>query len=268
MKILFLLIAALSFFGLITYNGKKTETTIGAVETFAANDSAVVPPKAKSPVLVELFTSEGCSSCPPADKSLIYLNEKQPFAQADVITLSMHVDYWNRLGWTDKFSAAQFSERQGFYSDSFNLDGVYTPQMVVDGRFQFVGGSLDETRKAVGEALKTLKADVELTVSENKLKVKISNLPGHSASNVFLAIAEDNLSTAVKNGENGGKTLNHASVVRELKTIGSIAANDKSFEIETAFELDASWKKPNLKLVVFAQVEKGSQIIGVNQIKL
>ena len=273
MKVIFILIAALSFFGLISYNVKKADIKSDpvAAESVKTDESTLpepLPSDKKSPVLVELFTSEGCSSCPPADKALININEKQPFSDAEVITLSMHVDYWNRLGWTDKFSSAQFSERQSSYSDTFNLDGVYTPQMVVDGTTQFVGGNLNEAKKAVTEAVKSPKADVELTVSGDKLQVKISNLPEHSAANVLVAIAEDNLSTNVQNGENGGRTLNHTSVVRELKIIGTIAANDKSFEKETAFQIQSSWKKQNLKLVVFAQTEKNNRVIGVNQIKL
>lgn len=181
----------------------------------------------------------------------------------------MHVDYWNRLGWSDPFSSAKFSERQGFYSNTFNLGGVYTPQMIVDGAWQFVGGNSDETRKAINQAVKAPKANIELSVApENKLKVKISAIPEHAFSNVFVAIAEDNLSTSVKNGENGGRTLLHDSVVRELRTIGKIAEKDDQFEIETTLQIQPAWKKDNLKAVVFVQTEKGSRIIGVNQIKL
>jgi hypothetical protein len=274
MKIVLLLVAALSFFGLISYNVKQpnleTESLkadeIGRTESVPTPES--LPAKGKSPILIELFTSEGCSSCPPADKNLIYLDKKQPFEGAEVITLAMHVDYWNRLGWTDPFSAAKYSERQSLYSDTFKLDGVYTPQMVVDGDSQFVGSSLNEAQKAVSEAVKVQKAVVALSVSDNKLQVKISDLPKHSAAKVFVAVAEDNLSTAVKNGENGGRTLPHTSVVRELKIVGAVKAEDKNFETETAFQLQPSWKKQNLKLVVFVQIEQTNQIIGVSQIRL
>jgi len=268
MKLILILAAAISFFGLITYNVKKSDVKIEPAMSNETISPTPEPAKEKSPVLVELFTSEGCSSCPPADKNLIYLNDKQPFADAEVITLAMHVDYWNRLGWKDVFSAPQFSERQSFYSDTFKLGEVYTPQIVVDGTSQFVGSNLDEARKAVGEAVKSPKGNVALSVSDNKLQVKISGLPKHSPANVFVAVAEDNLSTAVKNGENGGRTLPHTSVVRELRTIGKVTAEDNSFDTETAFQLQPSWKKQNLKLVVFVQVEQNSRIIGVNQIRL
>jgi hypothetical protein len=186
---------------------------------------------------------------------------------AEVVTLALHVDYWNRLGWADPFSSAQFSERQSFYSRTFRLGDVYTPQMIVDGTHQFVGGNLDAAQKAIGEAVKIPKGTIELAVSGNNLKVKISGLPGHGFANVFLAIAENDLSTGVKSGENAGRTLPHTSVVRELRTIGSIRAEENSFETQTAFELPASVRKENSKLVVFAQVEETSKIIGVSQIK-
>lgn len=279
LKIMFTLIAALSLGGLVTaYSVKKTGNELPvadpeycnvAVSAAKTPDNEPKKEKRKKTVLVELFTSEGCSSCPPADRNLIYLNDKQPFSDAEVITLSMHVDYWNRLGWTDRFSSAQFSERQRFYSDALETDGAYTPQMVVDGKTEFVGGNLNSAREAITEALDAEKGDVQLTAADNKLQVKIENLTEHSAANVFLAIAEDNLSTAVGSGENGGRTLNHSSVVRELKSIGRVGSGDKSFSIETAFSLKSQWKKQNLKLVVFVQeTGKTSQIIGVGQIKL
>lgn len=268
MKIILILVGALSFLGLITYNVKKSDIVDEPLKIVETSRLESPTAKAKSPVLVELFTSEGCSSCPPADKNLIYLNDKQPFDGVEVMTLAMHVDYWNRLGWKDVFSSAQYSERQESYSSAFKLDGVYTPQMIVDGKSQFVGGNLDEARKTINAATELPKGDVALSVMGDKLNVKISDLPDHSPANVFVAVAEDNLSTVVKNGENGGRTLPHTSVVRELKTIGTIAAGSNDFSAETAFKLQPSWNKQNLKFVVFVQIEQSRQIIGVNQVKL
>jgi len=269
MKIILSLITVMSFLGLITYNVKKPALSNEPTEISPRTQEEIPPAKEKWPVLVELFTSQGCSSCPPADKNLAFLEKQQPSSEAEIITLSLHVDYWNRLGWTDVFSSPKYSERQGFYSNTFKLGGeVYTPQMVVDGTHQFVGGNMNEANKAISSSVKLPKAKIDLSISGDKLKVKISELPEHSYSNVFLAVAENNLSTNVKRGENGGKILPHASVVRELKTIGNITAEDKSFETETAFQTPPAWKKENLKFVVFIQVEQTSKIIGVNQIKL
>jgi len=238
----------------------------------AANQSDMNPKPAvmtdKTPVLVELFTSEGCSSCPPADRALAFLEKEQPVSPAEIITLALHVDYWNRLGWTDEFSSPLFSQRQELYAQRFKQSDVYTPQMVVDGSFQFAGGNTGEATKSILDAAKSAKASVELSIDGEKLKVKIPAFPEHENASVFLAIAEDGLLSNVKRGENSGKTLEHVSVVRELKSIGSVTAQDKSFETEAVFQLQPNWKKENLKLVVFVQGNQNRKIYGVNRISL
>ena len=117
------------------------------------------------PVLLELFTSEGCSDCPPADRLLEALDRTQSVTGAEVIVLSEHVDYWNRLGWKDPFSSPQFSARQSAYASQFHLDSVYTPQLVVDGRLQFVGSDGHEA-----------KAAIEKESHEQKRAIAISNV--------------------------------------------------------------------------------------------
>jgi len=125
----------------------------------AENDSARVP------VLLELFTSEGCSSCPPADRLLEFIDQKQPVPGADLIVLSEHVDYWDRLGWRDPFSSPQYTARQQEYASKFSGDGVYTPQLVVDGRFGFVGSDGPEAASAIQKAMR-----------ERKIAIAISNI--------------------------------------------------------------------------------------------
>src|SRR5271168_3103142 len=117
------------------------------------------------PVLLELFTSEGCSSCPPADRLLEILDQRQPVAGADLIVLSEHVDYWDRLGWKDPFSSPQYTARQQDYTNKYNFDGVYTPQLAVDGRFGFVGSDGHEASAAIQKA-----------VREQKIPIQISNV--------------------------------------------------------------------------------------------
>src|SRR5215475_7917611 len=114
------------------------------------------------PVIVELFTSEGCSSCPPADALLARLDHEQRIGNAEIIALEEHVDYWDQLGWNDPFSGKQWTERQEDYANAFGNAGVYTPQMVIDGRVEFVGSAQNKARNAIAEAAKEPKAEVSI----------------------------------------------------------------------------------------------------------
>src|SRR5246500_1417538 len=122
---------------------------------------------ARSAVLVELFTSEGCSSCPPADALLERLDRSQRASGADLIVLSEHVDYWNDIGWRDPYSSHEYSERQSAYAAQFGLGSIYTPQMIVDGHFEFVGSDERGANEAIREAVKEEKAPVEVALSSN-----------------------------------------------------------------------------------------------------
>ncbi len=230
------------------------------------DDKPIAQTKTKQPVLVELFTSEGCSSCPPADKALASLRKEQAYANTEVITLSFHVDYWNYLGWKDEFSSKFFSQRQENYANALQLNGSYTPQMVVDGTNEFVGSNLAKISLAMNSAPKNEKGRVELELAKDvTLKLNISELPTHEAASVLVAIAEDNLLTDVKRGENGGRKLEHDSVVRELKSVGSITSGQKSFEIEIQPQFDAKWKRKDLRIVVFVQENESRKVIAVGQ---
>src|SRR5712692_8707553 len=130
----------------------------GALICAAADKDAT-----RVPVLLELFTSEGCSSCPPADRLLEILDEKQPVAGADLIVLSEHVDYWDRLGWKDPFSSSQYTARQQDYTNRYSFDGVYTPQLVVDGRYGFVGSDGREASSAIQKAIRDRKIPIAIS---------------------------------------------------------------------------------------------------------
>ena len=222
----------------------------------------------KSPVLVELFTSEGCSSCPPADTALAFLEKEQPFMQAEIITLALHVDYWNNLGWRDEYSSPLYSQRQTVYVQKLKLDSTYTPQMIVDGRLQFVGSNLGEASKAILEAAKSPKANIEIEYGSAEMKIKIFDVPEHEETSVFLAVAEDNLVSNIKRGENAGKNLTHTSVARELRPVGRIEARSYSFEKSIAPPQDARWKSENLSYVVFIQENNSRKILGAAQFRL
>jgi hypothetical protein len=179
------------------------------------------------PILVELFTSEGCSSCPPADALLAELASRP-----DVLALSFHVDYWDRLGWKDPFSSREATQRQNRYAALLDLASVYTPQIVVDGGWQAVGSD----RAGVEHALDLARRDrqevpVTLALDHGQAQIKLG--PGSDAATVLvLLIGFDRRHvTAVKRGENGGRTLSHVDIVRGVEeiarysgTAGAIAA--------------------------------------------
>src|SRR5579862_9025194 len=150
------------------------------------------------PVLLELFTSEGCSSCPPADRLLETLDQKQPVAAADLIVLSEHVDYWDRLGWKDPYSSSLYTARQQEYTNKYNLDGVYTPQLVVDGRYGLVGSDGREVSSAIQKAIREQKIPIAISkVSSDGQQVtaRIDLPASHSLKGargvLYLAIADN-----------------------------------------------------------------------------
>ena len=253
------------FSGFFACNTQSNPTIADVPQIQPNQESEPINTKNKQPVLVELFTSQGCSSCPPADRVLTQLETEQSNPNAEIITLSLHVDYWDRIGWKDPFSSALFSQRQAVYGQAFNLGSNYTPQMVVDGQKEFVGSSMENAKKAITDSTKTVKATVELQSAENSLKVKISDIPKHENATIFLAVAEDNLSSNVTRGENSGKKLAHTSVVRELKSIGLVTAQQNSFATEATVQIQPDWKKENLKFVVFVQENGTRKILGVNR---
>ena len=234
----------------------------------------------RSPVIVELFTSEGCSSCPPADAVLTQLQKTQPVAGAEVITLSEHVDYWNYIGWSDPFSSAAFSARQETYAQAFRHERIYTPQMIVDGQTEFVGSSLDKAREAIAKAARSPKADVRITIPQTKaekdkqairLSASVKNVPPITkgdVAEVILVITEDNLSSNVSRGENSGRKLAHTAVVREMRALGAVDPATKSFESETTAVIANGWKRDDLRVVVFVQERAHRRVLGAAVLNL
>lgn len=215
---------------------------------------------AQTPVVVELFTSEGCSSCPPADAVLMKLDKQGAGNGIELVLLGEHVDYWNYIGWTDRFSSKQFSQRQSDYSRAFRLDSVYTPQMVIDGDMQG-GYNYSEAQQNIAAAAKTPRpAQVSLKwAANNRLHVDVQ-APPQSHSTVLLAITEDNLSTSVQAGENNGTVLHHADVVRQLRALGD--PQNGHFEAEVDAAPHPDWNQANLKVAVLVQDDASKKILG------
>jgi hypothetical protein len=218
----------------------------------------------KSFVLLELYTSEGCPTCPPADANLARLEKEQPVIDTEIVTLALHVDYWNSLSQKDIYSSPLFSRRQQIYSQALKINQSYTPQMIVDGQTQLIGNNMAKAQKAILEAAKINKATIEIAPTAEKFKIKISDIPAHEIATVFLAITEDNLVSNRKSGANPA----HTSVVRHLSSLGMLTAAQISAELEITLQLQSNWKKENLKLIVFVQENASRRVLGVNRKQL
>ncbi len=202
--------------------------------------------------VVELFTSEGCSSCPPADAVVANLLKEY---KNDVYVLGYHVDYWDNLGWKDAFSNAVYTSRQRNYARSLKLSSVYTPQVVVNGEEQFVGSDETKLHASVNKDLKqTPVQNLSVTAKmDASNKVNVSYQTNTTGNNLNVALIQLNAETKVQRGENHGATLHHVNIVRNIQTISlknttgnllidlpqSLSAND--FEI-IAFTQDADMK--------------------------
>lgn len=265
------------------FTAKRGNTSVSGNFSKGATET-LEPPEpndgVRTPVIVELFTSEGCSSCPPADVVLTQLQKAQPVAGAEVIALSEHVDYWNYIGWTDPFSSSAFSARQETYAQLFRRESIYTPQMVVDGQIEFVGASIGKAQEAIAKAARLPKAEVKITIPQTKvekddqtlkLSVSVKNAPSISQSDVaevLLVVTEDDLSSNVARGENSGRTLGHTAVVREMRALGAVVPATKGFHSETTSIIPGGWKRENLRAVVFVQERAHRRVLGAASVKL
>src|SRR5215831_10833782 len=224
------------------------------------------------PVVVELFTSEGCSSCPPADALLKELSDKQSLEGIQVLALEEHVDYWNHLGWADPFSSSEFSQRQSGYAEHLGRGGVYTPQMIVDGESEFVGSRGLTAREEIRKAAATPKLEVAVKAVPEKsaVEVSVNNPSGISLKNgaeLWLAVTQKNLQSNVKAGENSGETLKHAPLVRSLQKIRTLR-EPAGYTGQVELSLDPNWKKDDLAAVVFLAEPSSRRIIGAATIPL
>ena len=220
---------------------------------------------AQQPVVVELFTSEGCSSCPPADAMLTKLSHQRNTSIANLILLEEHVEYWNDGGWHDRFSGPTYTQRQYDYVKDLHLETAYTPQIVIDGHLQASGNNPAQVQQLLLQAAKSAKpAGVTLHLAaRDKLEVTIDN-PSRAKMEVLFAVTEDDLTTDVRGGENGGRTLAHSAVVRELHKVGS--TSDDKFDKVINLPDKSDWKKPDLRAIVLVQNPHSGEILGAAQI--
>jgi hypothetical protein len=218
----------------------------------------------RQPVLVELFTSEGCSSCPPADALLESLDREQPIAGAQIIVLSEHVDYWNHDGWTDPFSSAAFTARQVAYTRRLGIDDPYTPEMVVNGDTELNGSDARKAESAIRQAIAQPRVGVRLRAAapgDSAVTLDVDPLPAGTVrkANIYVAHAADSGTSDVLRGENRGLRLHHVSIVADIQQVGAIgtkAAFSKQIPLRTGNSPDGS------RLIAFVQESGNGRVWG------
>lgn len=223
-------------------------------------------------MLLELFTSEGCSSCPAADQALAALAREQPVAGAEIVPLELHVDYWNQLGWADPFSFPEATARQEGYAAAASVHGytpgLYTPQMVVDGTRSFVGNRALAV-EAVGQALslpkRTIHAEARPVPGGVEVQLRVGAGDDRPAA-LFVALSEAGLSSQVTRGENQGRTLAHAPVVRVLESVASIPGSGWTGSVRLV--VAKGWRRENLRIVAFAQDRTSGRVVGIGTARL
>ena len=216
------------------------------------------PPPARVPVLLELFTSEGCSSCPPADALLEKFDREQPIAGAELVVISEHVDYWNHLGWADPYSSAQFSARQREYARLLRTDEVYTPQLVIDGHAALVGSERGEALRASQAAITSPKTPLALTASRSgnigTVRVALPNQNPHA--DLYLVLAFDHARSQVERGENAGRALRHVATAYSFT------------KITPGRDVAVQLKPGDTRVIAFAQERTTGKVLGIAQARL
>lgn len=255
MRILFIIIIVASLIGLSFITKNKPVGKPNSINSLTGTYAPVV--------ILELFTSEGCSSCPPADDLLPELAKEN----ANIIPLSFHVDYWNRLGWEDPFSNSEYSERQRAYGEQFHLESVYTPQLVVNGEFELVGSNRTGAESAIKKALQE-KMLLQLSIEDvkiigEKMYFTINTNGNIKNTNLLAAIVQKQAVMKVKAGENRGATLSHINVVRSL--VKQAAGQKTAFELTIPKYLgnnNGTGEKQAWEIIVYSQQQNDLKITG------
>ncbi|MFZ0860347.1 MAG: DUF1223 domain-containing protein [Candidatus Sulfotelmatobacter sp.] len=248
----------------------QVATAASAPALQAENKPAAETPGANPhPVLLELFTSEGCSSCPPADVLLKKLDAGQPIPGARLIVLSEHVTYWDHDGWKDPNSSSSLTDRQSSYESALGVKTLYTPQMIVDGTQEMRLSDPQQIKDSLEKAAATPKVLVrigEVTVDPGNptvLRARIEtdvNFEKHNAD-MYVAVALDHVESQVLRGENGGKHLVHVAVVQELAKVGKLPKG-KSFAQDVQLKLKPGTDPKNIRLVALVQESGPGKVLG------
>jgi hypothetical protein len=246
----FSFIIALSAIVLLTASSKKCSANIPVTKMQQGEGIAVL----------ELFTSQGCSSCPPADE---LLGKYATGTNKNIIALAFHVDYWNRLGWIDSFSNAAYSQRQRDYATRFNSESVYTPQLVINGEKEMVGSETGKVAEAVDKALQqTPTGQINITgIAVNAGKVNFSYTSSVTGNQIVALLVQHKALTQIRGGENKGVQLTNYNVVRDMVTVND--ANGKS-----SLQLPAGIPDVDFSIVVMAQDKSSGKINGAVQVQL
>jgi hypothetical protein len=233
-------------------------TSFSCADSSAKNTAAT---NDKGFAVVELFTSEGCSSCPPADKAVAALLKEHT---GNVYVLGYHVDYWDNLGWKDIFSSHAYTQRQGEYAKAFKLSSIYTPQIVVNGTEEFVGSDKNKLNAAVNKDMQlssNVKLNVDAKASGNQT-VNVSFNTNAADANVHIALIQLNAENKIQRGENSGATLHHVNVVRYTKTTTAIANGN------IALTIPAGLSAKDCRVIAFTQNINDNKITSATEVRI
>ena len=247
---------------------RRSFLTLAALSVLGVDGIANEKPEApRIPVLVELFTSQGCSSCPAADELLSRLILEQPVVGVEVIGLSLHVDYWDRLGWNDPYASPMNSRRQLRYQQSFRTESVYTPQMVVDGVQEFVGSDVRKALAALRAAATRQKLIPEISVNGQSATISVPESADVGQAELVVALLRAEAGNSVLRGENRGRTLLHRNVAYNVTRVGLL---NLAKESHTTLKVPSFPKGAmgEWRLVAFLQETKTLRVVGVQSVSV
>jgi hypothetical protein len=262
---------------------RRTYGLIGALVVAAAGAALLVgtrarPTAGKTPVVVEMFTAEGCPGCPDGDAALDAVIRDASMPNVRIVALGEHVAYWDHLGWSDAYALPESKTRQSDYlTHVFKNGGLYTPQFVVDGQWQGSGTSAEGARRAIADAAKAPKAIVTVQpawlAEAGAVRVRIAvvvppSLTLKERADVVLALTEDRVGATATAGEHKGRTLQHSAVARVLKTVGTLGARERSWATTTMIPVQGGWKRADLQAVGLLQERESRRIVGADAARL